>query len=359
MHVTFDTKLGFDDILIRPRRTPVSSREQADLYRELRCVHSGRVVRGVPIIAANMDTVGTFGMAHALTSHFGMFTAIHKFVTPGDFDDFVRQLPEENGSNGGVFYTVGVRKQDLQDLIGLHHRELLCLDSPNGYTEPFVDRVKRVRELCPDSFILAGNVATPEMVEALILAGASAVKVGIGSGSACTTRVMTGVGYPQMSAVLECADAAHGIRGHVCSDGGHRVPGDIAKALCGGADFVMLGGMLAGTLECGEALRGHDGEPWTCEGPAFMRYRGMASNEAMKDNYGELSDYRASEGKMVLIPYRGSVVPVVQQILGGVRGCCAFIGARKIKDMPKCATLVRVTEQENMVYGSAFKWWER
>lgn len=358
MRIVQDLKLGFDDVLIRPKRSNLPSRNDADLLRSLKCPHGGMEISGVPVVAANMDTVATVALASALRGK-RLFTAMTKFIDPMVYTSLVDSWEYPNGHEGGLFYTLGPREsENVSEALSRTSRGLVCLDSPNGYTEPFADLVKRVRECLPDSFILAGNVATPEMTEALILAGASCVKVGIGGGAACTTRVMTGVGYPQLSAIIECADAAHGLRGHICSDGGCRTPGDVAKAFCAGADLVMLGGMFAGTAE---TLRGSDAvatADWGANGDT-VSFRGMSSADAMKDHYKGISSYRASEGKSVKIPYKGDVSDVVLQILGGLRGACALIGAEKIKDMPKCATFVLVREQENRVFGSDFKWWER
>ena len=192
---------------------------------------------------------------------------------------------------------------------------------------------------------MAGNVVTGEMTEQLLLSGADIVKVGIGPGSVCTTRIKTGVGYPQLSAIIECADAAHGLKGHVCADGGCTVPGDIAKAFAAGADFVMLGGMLAGHDECsGEKIK---------EGKKFYkRFYGMSSSEAMIRHHGKVADYRASEGKSINAPYRGSVDNTIQDILGGVRSSCTYVGASRLKELTKCTTFIRVTQQINEVYNS-------
>ena len=220
----------------------------------------------------------------------------------------------------------------------------MCIDVANGYTESFVSFVAKMRERYPHLVIMAGNVVTGEMTEELILSGADIVKVGIGPGSVCTTRKMTGVGYPQLSAIIECADAAHGLEGHICADGGCTTPGDIAKAFGGGADFVMLGGMLAGHDECG-------GETVEREGQKFQRFYGMSSKAAMEKYAGGVAQYRAAEGKEVLVPYRGPVAATVQEILGGVRSACTYVGARRLRELSKRTTFVRVTQQLNEVFG--------
>jgi GMP reductase len=211
----------------------------------------------------------------------------------------------------------------------------VCIDVANGYTQAFVEFIKKFRERYPSVILMAGNVVTPEMTEELILAGVDIVKVGIGPGSVCTTRKMTGIGYPQLSAVIECADAAHGLRGHIIADGGCSVPGDIVKAFAAGADFVMLGGMLAGHKEGGASSFGDN------------RFYGMSSDTAMDLHNGGVANYRASEGKTVEIPYRGEVSRTIQDILGGLRSACTYVGASELKELSKRTTFVRVTQQLN------------
>jgi GMP reductase len=211
----------------------------------------------------------------------------------------------------------------------------VCIDVANGYTQSFVDFIKEFRQWYPDVVLMAGNVVTPEMTEELILAGVDIVKVGIGPGSVCTTRKKTGVGYPQLSAVIECADAAHGLQGHIIADGGCSVPGDVVKAFAAGADFVMLGGMLAGHKEGGASPFGEN------------KFYGMSSDTAMDLHNGGVANYRASEGKTVEIPYRGEVKHTMQDILGGLRSACTYVGASELKELSKRATFVRVTQQLN------------
>ena len=295
-------------------------------------------------MAANMDSVGTFSMARALSEH-SMFTAVHKHYHPEQWADFC-------GSRRGVRHdyvavSCGVSGDDFRRLEAVMEQDrnlrFICLDVANGYTEHFVSFVRKVRGAFPDKVIIAGNVVTGEMVEELILSGADLVKVGIGPGSVCTTRVKTGVGFPQLSAIVECADAAHGLGGHVISDGGCACPGDIAKAFGAGADFVMLGGMLSGHDE-------GDGELTEQDGKKFCRFYGMSSAAAMERHNGGLADYRSSEGKDVLVPYRGPVGGTVRDILGGLRSACTYVGASRLKELSKRTTFVRVMEQENRVF---------
>lgn len=348
MRIEADLKLGFKDVLIRPKRSTLGSRAQVSLERMFRFRHTGRTWTGIPIMAANMDTVGTFAMAAALARQ-RLFTAVHKHVALEEWEAFVA-VARGNGAQAtlaNVAVSVGIVDADLDRLDHILERcpELLfiCLDVANGYSEQFVTCVSRVRARHPDKVIIAGNVVTGEMVEELLLSGADIVKVGIGPGSVCTTRVKTGVGYPQLSAIIECADAAHGLSGQIISDGGCVCPGDVAKAFGAGADFVMLGGMLAGHDEGGGAVVERDGQ-------RFCEFYGMSSQTAMVKYSGGVADYRASEGKTVIVPYRGPVAGTVKDILGGLRSACTYVGALHLKELTKRTSFVRVTEQENLVF---------
>ena len=343
MRVEHDVKLAFDDVLIRPKRSTLVSRSDVSLEREFSFRHSDTTWKGVPIVAANMDTTGLFDVARVLQDH-GMLTCLQKFYSTS--------ACAEAWSNGvdasHVAVTCGSTEESfelLQRKMGTDERiQMICIDVANGYREVFLDFVKRVRSEFPDKILIAGNVATREMTEALILAGADIVKVGIGPGSVCTTRKVAGVGYPQLSAISECADAAHGLLGHVMADGGCSSPGDVAKAFAAGADFVMLGGMLAGHDESGGELIENK------HGKMFKSFYGMSSSKAMESHYGEVAKHRAPEGKEVRVPYRGPLEGTIQSILGGVRSACSYVGARRIKDLPKCATFIRVTQTTNEVY---------
>ncbi|MEY4475579.1 MAG: guanosine monophosphate reductase [Pseudomonadota bacterium] len=346
MRIEEGLKLGFKDVLIRPKRSTLKSRSEVRLERQFIFKHSGWNWFGVPIIAANMDTVGTFRMAEMLAS-FDVLTAIHKHYTVQQWNEFVKRVPESvlrhvMVSTGTSFADFDKMKQILALSPSLR---FICIDVANGYSEHFVSFLQKAREACPDKVICAGNVVTGEMVEELILSGADLVKVGIGPGSVCTTRVKTGVGYPQLSAVIECADAAHGLGGQIVSDGGCSVPGDVAKAFGGGADFVMLGGMLAGHDECEGRVVEENGEK-------FMLFYGMSSELAMKRHVGEVAEYRAAEGKTVKLPLRGPVENTVRDIMGGLRSACTYVGASHLKELTKRTTFIRVAEQENRVFGS-------
>jgi GMP reductase len=347
MRIESDVKLDFKDVLIRPKRSTLNSRNSVDIRRAFRFLHTGAEWRGFPLIAANMDVTGTMSIARALGKH-GALTALHKHYPESALAEF---FASEDGAH--AFYSLGITAGDLEKLASVRKRtpiHFLCIDVANGYAEKFLDTVKRVRDENPKSVIMAGNVVTGDMTEALVLAGADIVKIGIGPGSVCTTRKVTGVGYPQLSAIIECADAAHGLKGQVCADGGCTVPGDVAKAYGAGADFVMLGGMLAGHDECDGEIRyeEHDGK----KVPVAMAFYGMSSETAMKRHSGGVARYRAAEGKTVETPYRGPVDHTMSEIMGGVRSMMTYIGATQLKEVPKRTTFVRVTAQTNDVFGT-------
>ncbi len=344
MRIEYDIKLGFKDVMIRPKRSTLKSRAQVNLVREFKFLHSPLTWQGIPIIAANMDTVGTFDMALALANK-TLFTAIHKHYSISDWKTFCTNAPKN--IENYIAISTGTGKKDLEKLASIFkvnpNLKFICIDVANGYSEHFADFVKQTRDQYPDKVIIAGNVVTGEMVEELLLSGADIVKVGIGPGSVCTTRVKTGVGYPQLSAIIECADAAHGLGGQIISDGGCTSPGDIAKAFGAGADFVMLGGMLAGHDESGGEIIERNGKP-------YRKFYGMSSSTAMEKHVGGVAEYRASEGKTVEVPYRGSVESTLQDILGGLRSTCTYVGAQRLKELTKRTTFIRVAEQENRVY---------
>jgi GMP reductase len=341
-----DLKLDFKDVLIRPKRSTLQSRNDVNVNRTFTFLHNQRDWTGFPLIAANMDVVGTMAVARTL-SRFGAMTALHKHYQADELIAFF-----QGDESGNVFYSLGITDADREKFKAVKAKapvDKLCIDVANGYTERFVEVVARMREENPDIVIMAGNVVTGDMTEALLLAGADIVKVGIGPGSVCTTRKMTGVGYPQLSAIIECADAAHGLKGQVCGDGGCTVPGDLSKAYGAGADFVMLGGMLAGHDECEGDIRYEERDGQRV--PAAMVFYGMSSDTAMHKYAGGVASYRASEGKTVEVPYRGPIEGTVQEIMGGVRSMMTYIGATKLKELPKRTTFVRVGAQLNTVFG--------
>lgn len=350
MHIEESVKLDFKDVLIRPKRSTLTSRSQVDISREFQFLNSGRKYHGIPIIAANMDSTGTMEMARALAP-LGLSAALHKHYAEEDLVNFFKSLGGPELPRSCSFYSMGISRSDYDKFQAVMDRagdaiEYVCIDVANGYTEGFIHFVKKVRTAYPALTIMAGNVVTGDITEELLLAGADIVKVGIGPGSVCTTRKMTGVGYPQLSAVIECADAAHGLGGQICADGGCAVPGDLAKAFGAGADFIMLGGMFAGHTEC-------SGDVVERDGKKFKRFYGMSSRAAMEKYAGGVAEYRASEGKEVLLEYRGPVANSLQDILGGVRSACTYVGAHKLKELTKRTTFVRVSQQLNEVFGKS------
>jgi GMP reductase len=373
MRIEDDVKLDYKDVLIRPKRSTLKSRSEVSLGRRTKFrnyeppfPHNTEDYHydGIPIMAANMDGVGTMEMADKLGEG-EIFTCLVKTYTAEELIQYF--YGDGLNRTDYVAMSIGTSDHDYYKLVNVYEKcednlKYVCMDIANGYSEHFADAVRRVRKQFPHLVIIAGNVVTREMTEELILAGADIVKVGIGPGSVCTTRIQTGVGYPQLSAVIECADAAHGLGGHIIADGGCTCPGDVAKAFAAGADFVMLGGMLAGHDEGGgevitkiyetdEVIKTDDNfYESVYKEKQFVQFYGMSSESANDKHFGGLKDYRSSEGRTVLVPYRGAVAKTVQDILGGVRSTCTYAGAKTIKQLPKCATFIRCTQTHNSVY---------
>ena len=376
MRLEEDTKLDYKDVLIRPKRSTLGSRKEVQLHRgyiwrnwtpDFPDNIEDEHWRGIPVMAANMDGVGTFAMADDL-ARLGMFTCLVKTYSVQELVNFFDS--DEYLRTNHVAMSIGITDTDHQKFRDVYEQadgnlKYVCIDVANGYSNRFRDFVADFRILYPHIVIIAGNVVTGEMTEELILAGADIVKVGIGPGSVCTTRIQTGVGYPQLSAVIECADAAHGLGGHIIADGGCTCPGDVAKAFAAGADFVMLGGMLAGHDEGGgevitkmyetnehKLVDSDLGQVWqrVTEEKKFVQFYGMSSKAANEKHFGGLKEYRSSEGREVLVPYRGAVEHTVQDILGGIRSTCTYAGAIKLKHLSKCTTFVRCTQTHNSVY---------
>ena len=341
MLIENEIKLDYKDVLLRPKRSTAESRKDVHLFRSMKFRNSGAEYYGIPIIAANMDGVGTLEMAEVLMTH-GLFTCLNK---PIETMKLVNHFDTESKSKiNYTSMTIGATKRDEDKFANVYEQtdgkvKYLCIDVANGYTEYFSNFVYGMRSQYPDVTIIAGNVVTADMTQELILNGADIVKVGIGPGSVCTTRIQTGVGYPQLSAIIECADAAHGLGAHIIADGGCTNPGDIAKAFGGGADFVMLGGILAGHDQGGGEVVDNT-----------IRFYGMSSETANDKHFGGLKDYRAAEGKEVKIPYKGNVSNTIQDILGSLRSTCTYIGATRLKDIPKCATFIKCSDTHNRVY---------
>ena len=343
MRIEEEIKLDYSDVLFRPKRSTLKSRSEVDLRRKYIFKHSKLSWEGVPIIASNMDGVGEVAIATKLSS-FKMMTAL----TKQHGDRHIKDLQKNKSIHNYVALSCGTSKESytrLNNVLKKNHKfKFICIDVANGYSENFSKFVSDVRKKHPTKTIIAGNVVTADMTQELVLSGADIVKVGIGPGSVCTTRIQTGVGYPQLSAVLECADAAHGLGAHIIADGGCTSPGDVAKGFGAGADFVMLGGMLAGHKEGGgEIIKDNE--------KSYIEFYGSSSEEANEKHYGGLADYRSSEGKKVRIEYRSSLEKTVKDILGGIRSSCTYVGAPTLKQLSKCTTFVRVNNQYNDVFG--------
>ena len=339
MKLDSSPQLDFSDVLIRPKRTTLTSRSQVNISREFKFPHSSIELSVTPIIAANMDTTGTFEV-HKVLSKYDLITCMNKFYTIEDYKDNFNCL-----ANPNLFMiSTGISDDNfvkMCEIVEFTRCNWICIDIANGYMQRLVDFCRKVREKYPNKIIVAGNVATREMVEELIINGkVDVVKVGIGPGSACLTRLKTGVGVPQLSAIIECADAAHGVGGCIIGDGGITCPGDMSKAFCGGADFVMMGGVFSGHDE-------NPGEIKEENGIKYKMFYGMSSELAMKKHYGKMEKYRSSEGRELKVKYKGSLINTLLDYLGGVRSTCTYINARKIKYMPKCTTFLLVSKQLN------------
>ena len=348
MKIDTEIKLDFSDVLLRPKRSTLNSRNEVVLERELKFTHSKQTWTGIPIIVSNMDTVGTLEMLK-VTSKCNMLTCLHKYIKVEDIIDTCKEHPTITNN---MILSTGISKNDWKRLEetmdSLKQNNIvikfICVDVANGYMISLIDFCKQVRHHYPDVTLIAGNVVTREVVEELIInGGVDIVKVGIGSGSVCTTRLQTGVGMPQLSAVLECSDAAHGVGGHIISDGGIVVPGDMAKGFGGGADFIMSGSMFSGHDECAGDIVEENGKQ-------YKLFYGMSSDTAMDKYHGGVAKYRSSEGKTVKIPYKGPVEDTIRSFLGGIRSSCTYVGAKRLKDLPKCTTFLRVTNQVNNKY---------
>ena len=346
MRIEHDVKLDYQDVLFKPKRSTLTSRKDVDLTRSFKFYNSGKEWTGIPIMASNMDGVGTFAMAKVLQEH-KMITVLRKHYSLDDWKtaigDGVKMKYLSVCTGTGVIWDKNAPDYAVMKEVLKRYPDIpfICVDVANGYHENYGDFIERLRYEHQDKTIIAGNVITAEMTEELILRGADIVKCGIGPGSVCTTRLMTGVGVPQLSGIIECADAANGVGGHIIADGGCVYPGDVAKAFGAGAHFVMLGGMLAGHDEAeGEIIDGK------------VQFYGMSSNAAMSKHGSRKGGYRGAEGKVVQIPHKGKVSDTITEVLGGVRSACTYIGAKRLKDMGKCTTFVRVNNVVNKVFNS-------
>ena len=338
MRIEDDIKLDYSDVLLRPKRSTLTSRYDVDITRKYKFKHSDAEWTGVPIMASNMDTVGTPEM-HQKMFEYDMITCPARHYMKKDINKWRVGNADNDVLGKNVCMMGGI--DDVGNMV-IHHLKwnFVGIDVANGYTISVINAVKDLRLRLPNSIIVAGNVVTADMTQELILAGADIVKVGVGPGSVCTTRIKTGVGYPQLSAVMECADAAHGLNAHIIADGGCNSSGDIVKAFAAGADFVMIGGMLAGHDEC-------DGE--VVNGKMFIY--GMSSESAMSRHNVPTREYRGVEGKTVEVTYKGAVKNTLIDILSGIRSACTYVGAKRLKSLSKCATFIRVNNTHNTIFG--------
>ncbi len=369
MRIEEEIKLDFQDVLIRPKRSLLGSRREVDLQREYTFLSQKSPEKrflygGIPIIASNMDGVGTFEVARAL-GEMGLFTCLVKTYSEGELTRFFQETPQEITKHVAV--TIGINPAEIEAFSVFYKKmksscHYLCVEVANGYTERFTSTIADIRKQFPDLILIAGNVVTSDQTQELILKGADIVKVGIGPGSVCTTRLKTGVGYPQLSAIIECADAAHGLGGHIISDGGCTCPGDVVKAFAGGADFVMLGGLFAGHEEGGgEVISRYERSGYLEKDNSgefrdkiiekqFVEFYGMSSAKANDKHFGGLQEYRSSEGREVLIPFKGAIKMTANDILGGLRSACTYVGASTLKQLTKCTSFIRVAKQYNDVF---------
>lgn len=350
------TALDYKDVLIVPKASSLSSRKEADLNREI-VFKNGTVYNGIPIISANMSSVSTFQMAEAL-GKLGLSSAIHKHYNEEQLIQFFNVKDHSDQH----WYTLGMSNSDYEKFLTVNSNsniKFVCIDVANGYQDSFVNFIKMFKQKHEDKVIMAGNIVTPEGVERLAKAGADVVKCGIGQGSFCLTRIKTGVGYPQLSATMNCARAADDVGVHLCSDGGLTCPGDFAKSFGAGADFTMAGGIFAGHSECGGEIIARQYLTNELDGNGkqiiktkmFSTGYGMSSEVAMKKHNGGMAEYRSSEGKCVEIPFKGSVHGTVGDILGGIRSAMTYIGAKSIEEISQNCNFIKVNSQSNEIFG--------
>ena len=361
-------QLDFKDVLIKPVKSYLSSRSQVHLVKNFTFKHSPQVYHGIPIIVANMDTTGTMNMAKKMAlSH--CMTAVHKHYSVEDLAQFFQPVtnPQERELLSThqhhlqhSFYSMGIVDSDIEKLeqviakVGTFDFEqpqkggirMLCIDVANGYMDSFVHFCSNIRQKYPSLIMMAGNVVCAQMTQELLLAGVDIVKVGIGSGSVCQTRVVAGTGRPQLSAILECQEAAEHNRGHIVSDGGITCIADFSKAFAVGCFGVMAGGIFSGHDESEQKIIEENGNK-------YIQFYGMSSAEAMSKYAGGVAKYRASEGKRVLIPYKGSVDKTINDILGGVRSAHTYVGARNLDEFKIRADFYRVSQEVNEIYGKS------
>lgn len=345
--ILVDTKCDFGDVLILPQRSELSSRSETDLVRKTKFKNSGLDYSGVPVIVSNMDGAGTFDMARVVSKKHNLITCLVKHYSLEELVDFYTKNGE--WAIQTVCYSLGISESDIAKYKAFKKQtyvKYVTIDVANGYSERFIEFVKRFRDENPHVVLIAGNVATPEITSQLILSGVDIVKVGIGAGNACSTRLKAGIGVPQLSAIIECADIAHGLGGHIIGDGGVTCPADFSKGFAAGADFMMAGSYFAGCDEGGGSILL---DPVT--GKKYVQFYGMSSATAQSKHGNGLQEYRASEGRVIKVPYKGSVEPIILDLLGSIRSTLTYTGSKSIKDLPKRATFCLVNRQISTLYG--------
>ncbi len=347
MRIIEEEQLDFSDVLIQPKCSKILSRSQVNLEREFKWYDENNekhTISCIPVGCSNMGTVGTVKMAELMVKK-NHFSCLEKHISTTEIDALFERLTEHERDL--VVPSIGI-KEDTKDLFYLYDKwdlKMIMIDVPNGYIPSLIERIKEIRNHCTRSFIIAGNVVDSAGVVQIIDAGANCSKVGLGNGSVCRTREKTGVGRPQLSTIVETADTCHQRGAYVMADGGVTCPGDVCKAFGAGADFVIAGSMFAG---CDEA----DGECITVGNKHFKQYYGMSSHFAQEKHFGGIRKYSASEGREKLIPCTGSLESVLQDIDGGLKSCCTYIGCDKMKNFSRHTTFYKVHNQLNMLYAN-------
>ena len=385
-NVVEEIQLDYCDVMIKPKRSTLNSRSEPDIYRQYRFkypnsfLYEQNTIYGNGLMVANMATTGTFAMAEVMAKNL-MFTCLHKHYSFEELKEFLEKhkdvIVDERYDGKDlmfldyVFVSTGIKDGDYEKIckvLDLGLCKNLCIDIANGYIPKLLDFVKKIRKQYPRLVIMVGNVVTGDMVQDLILNGADIVKIGIGPGANCTTRKETGCGRPQLSAVIECAEAAHAVDGMICADGGITCVGDINKAYGAGADFVMVGSLVAGSDEAdGDVIekcyRTNEYE-WedanACndlnyvlpdpikpiyENKKFKLAYGMSSKFAQDKHWNGMAKYRTSEGIVTLKPYTGPVQDTIDEYLGGLRSCMTYISARRLKDIPQIVSLIMMAKE--------------
>ena len=367
MQIIDSVQLDFSDVLIKPRRSSIDSRSKVDITRNYKFKWCPYTIKGTGIMQANMGTIGNFDVSKKMLDN-GLFACLHKYHNVEDLIEFYTDLIDRGDDTWmRCLLAIGLRDNGIEKLRTLNEKlgvqVGIKFDVPNGYIPQVKEKVINLRKEFPDMFIMVGNVVTGDITEDLILSGADCVAVGIGPGGQCLTREQTGCGRPQLSAIIECADAAHQVGGMVCGDGGITCPGDLGKAFGAGADFIMIGSMFAGTLEAdgdiiskwifnGEYEPAADGSGFEphLELKEFKQFYGMSSTLAQEKFGNGKPKYRASEGRVTIVPYVGSIDGVIEELLGGLRSTMTFLGAWKLKNIPKQCTFYKVHNQLNRTY---------